>query len=717
MNNPLTKITFGCCKTKGLIWTLAVILSLLVLFPDLLADEWDEIYYQGTSALARGEWEQAIESLLKAIQIKPNPELKATTVGLLMVNYLPYYHLGQAYFYSGNYERALESFQNSLAAGAIKGTNFIPALQRFMEITEQLIQFSEQQKSQTKSDNEFEKKLSSLQKLIYDEEYNQAINSLGELKRINPDDKRLPIFENWIQKEQKKSTIEPKPKKLENQAEERFQKGLDYYLLGQYEQAIAEFRSAENLDPDFSAVTSWIRKTQTEIDRLRLDVKEPKKEEKLKPQVIEKIITQTTAPVFVIRTPIESVTEIRSKNLKLSGQAGDDQGIDYIELTLNGKPLLKPSGEKILIQPKENEDAKKFSFLSQIPLQMGENQIVLTAYDVDSSPHRTIEQFTVIRKPPIYQTTTFGVSMGAILLLGISGLFISKMVKYRIAIINKYNPYIAGSPVRNEEMFFGREKLLQRILNTLHNNSLLIHGPRRIGKTSLQHHLKRRLENSQDSEFQFIPVLIDLQGTSEDRFFATMMEDILEVCKSQVDGEISLDIYNKKEGYSGREFSKDLKKLLQILKSKTGKKLKLVLLMDEVDELNKYSEQVNQKLRSVFMKTFAENLVAIMSGSYIRKNWESEGSPWYNFFEEIELPPLEREDAIDLIRKPVKGIFSYDQEASEKILEYSQCKPYIIQRFCINAINRIIEEKRRRVTAEDVEAVRMQVLSTNELTD
>jgi len=145
--------------------------------------------------------------------------------------------------------------------------------------------------------------------------------------------------------------------------------------------------------------------------------------------------------------------------------------------------------------------------------------------------------------------------------------------------------------------------------------------------------------------------------------------------------------------------------------------MKLVLLMDEVDELNKYSEQVNQKLRSVFMKTFAENLVAVMSGSYIRKDWESEGSPWYNFFEEIEVPPFERDDAVQLICKPVKGIFSYDQDAIEKILEYSQCKPYIIQRFCINAINRIIEEKRRRVTVEDVEAIAAVVLNVMEYMD
>jgi hypothetical protein len=306
------------------------------------------------------------------------------------------------------------------------------------------------------------------------------------------------------------------------------------------------------------------------------------------------------------------------------------------------------------------------------------------------------------------------VPLTAGLLVVISLVFINKRVKYRVAIVNKYNPYIAGSPIRNTEMFFGREKLVKRILNTLHNNSLMVYGPRRIGKTSLQHQLKLRLEKARDPEFHFVPVMIDLQGTTEDHFFITLMEEILENCKHQLNGA-SFQIHENKSEYSGREFSKDLKTVIQILSSKTDKKLKLVLLIDEVDELNKYSEQVNQKMRSVFMKTFAENLVAVMSGSYIRKDWASEGSPWYNFFEEIEVPPFDQEDARKLIREPVNGIFSYDDAAVEKIIQYSECKPFIIQKFCVNVINRIIEHKRRRVTVEDVEAVRQQVLRSDDV--
>jgi len=91
--------------------------------------------------------------------------------------------------------------------------------------------------------------------------------------------------------------------------------------------------------------------------------------------------------------------------------------------------------------------------------------------------------------------------------------------------------------------------------------------------------------------------------------------------------------------------------------------------------LNEFSERINQRLRSIFMKTFSENLVAIMSGVGIRRTWTSEGSPWYNFFDEIELQAFSREDAEALIRTPVDGIFRYEPEAVEAILRLSTRSP------------------------------------------
>jgi hypothetical protein len=146
--------------------------------------------------------------------------------------------------------------------------------------------------------------------------------------------------------------------------------------------------------------------------------------------------------------------------------------------------------------------------------------------------------------------------------------------------------------------------------------------------------------------------------------------------------------------------------VIEELKTRTPKKVKLALLIDEVDVLNEYSERINQRLRSIFMKTFSEHLVAIMSGVGIKRAWKSEGSPWYNFFDEIELSAFSRDEAEDLIRTPVEGYFRYQPEAVDEILALSELKPYVIQKFCIHAVNRMLEEGRTVVTARDVETVR-----------
>jgi hypothetical protein len=279
-------------------------------------------------------------------------------------------------------------------------------------------------------------------------------------------------------------------------------------------------------------------------------------------------------------------------------------------------------------------------------------------------------------------------------------------LRRRRAVRSRFNPYIAGAPVMDAELFFGRQKLMARILNVLHHNSLMITGERRIGKTTFLYHLKKALEAEDSTEYRFFPVLTDLQGVGEEDFFHAVMTDVVEAL---LPDPATLRYKQAEEGYDGRDFSHDLQRVVEQLKTRTSKKVKLALLIDEVDVLNEFSERINQRLRSIFMKTFSENLVAIMSGVGIRRSWQSEGSPWYNFFDEVELSSLTPDDARALITTPVEGIFRYEPQAVERILEWSELKPYLIQRFCIYSVNRIIEERRTLVTEQDVQAVRESV--------
>ena len=58
----------------------------------------------------------------------------------------------------------------------------------------------------------------------------------------------------------------------------------------------------------------------------------------------------------------------------------------------------------------------------------------------------------------------------------------------------------------------------------------------------------------------------------------------------------------------------DPKRLLQALESADGGPP--VLLIDEIDQLNDYDPRINQRLRSLFMKSFADRLVAVESAPW-----------------------------------------------------------------------------------------------------
>ena len=407
-------------------------------------------------------------------------------------------------------------------------------------------------------------------------------------------------------------------------------------------------------------------------------------------------------PGLAFVAPKHELTETQEDTITVSGVATDDRGLAKLTIRSGAQVLHSEDLSK-------QEEARTHTFDESVPLVHGVNKVVVTVVDRKGRTFETV--FTVDRKPTLVENAYFYplVALCAVSLVGAgAGVYAARR---RRALRNRFNPYIAGAPVLSNAMFFGRKKLLSRVLNMIHANSLMITGDRRIGKTSFMHHLKMALSDDDGTEFQFFPVSVDLQGVPENTFFHTMMSEIVDALGLAPETLTELRFRSDNDDYDDRDFSRDLQRVITDLKGRTSKKVKLALLLDEVDELNEYSERVNQRLRSVFMKTFSENLVAVMSGVGIRRSWKSEGSPWYNFFDEFELSGLSRDEAEELIRTPVQGVFRFEDEAVEKILNLSDLKPYIIQKFCIHSVNHMIEEGRSTIAVRDVAAVAARVLS------
>jgi Cdc6-like AAA superfamily ATPase len=192
-------------------------------------------------------------------------------------------------------------------------------------------------------------------------------------------------------------------------------------------------------------------------------------------------------------------------------------------------------------------------------------------------------------------------------------------------------------PAGSEEE--GRELLVRRILSTISNNSILLYGRPGSGKTPILLHLKGRLATHEDPDTVFYPVYIDLGGVPENLLFATVADAVL--------GQLAFAPPSKARrsgpAYGHRELSNDLRAVIKTLAQSTNKRPRIVLLVDRIDEFNQFDPRTTQRLRSLFMTNLAENLVMVASAIEIDKQWEQEGSPWFNFFEEIVIPSIDQD--------------------------------------------------------------------------
>jgi hypothetical protein len=250
----------------------------------------------------------------------------------------------------------------------------------------------------------------------------------------------------------------------------------------------------------------------------------------------------------------------------------------------------------------------------------------------------------------------------------------------------------------------------------------MIHGERRIGKTTLLYQLGNRLREVNDPDFWFIPVFADLEGTAQETFFHFLMEEIVVVVRRLPGATVALitaldalDVASyAPTNYTDRDFSRDLRDLLQALTAYgaiqyPGRKSRLILLLDEMDVMSHYDHLVQQQLRRIFMRDFATTLGAVVAGIQISKAWDRVESPWFNLFNEIELEPFDREQAAELLINAVQDYYTYDQAAVEAIIDYSDGRPFRLQQYGLVAVNQMLSEDRRRVTLADVEVAHVTI--------
>jgi len=224
---------------------------------------------------------------------------------------------------------------------------------------------------------------------------------------------------------------------------------------------------------------------------------------------------------------------------------------------------------------------------------------------------------------------------------------------------DEWDPYVVGAVVQDPKKFYGREEALQSILTALaHGNHVAVYGERRIGKTSLLYQVAHRLRAEPPSDRRFIPVIVNLQMVTEDQFFQALMSHVARAARPLVsDLELSCD--KRPRDYGALDMVEDLETLFDALGEAAGSErpTRIMLLLDEGDEINSYAPSTQGPLRGLFMTPVGQQVRLVWSGQHLDRTWKLNTSPWYNLFKEpVYLAGLSEEAATRLIREPVQGL-------------------------------------------------------------
>ncbi|MDD1427041.1 AAA family ATPase, partial [Dolichospermum sp. ST_sed9] len=264
------------------------------------------------------------------------------------------------------------------------------------------------------------------------------------------------------------------------------------------------------------------------------------------------------------------------------------------------------------------------------------------------------------------------------------------------------NPYVVGRPV-DQQLLFGRETLFSSIKDDLeHNrNIILLHGQRRIGKSSVIRNIHSQLSDL--NEFVFVTFNLEYYSQeSLSRILAELAKEIISDL-SLDDENINLPEITELELEPEIFSHKFLPQVYQALKNK-----RLVFLIDEFDALLNSNnpellKQVYQYYESLIIN-FRNKLFLIL---LIEQ--KSLNNPRISkIFKDVpirEIGLLDENNTKNLIIEPAKNILEYEEDAIKAIFNLSAGHPYLIQAICFTIFGRARENDHWKIKKEDVEAI------------
>jgi hypothetical protein len=261
------------------------------------------------------------------------------------------------------------------------------------------------------------------------------------------------------------------------------------------------------------------------------------------------------------------------------------------------------------------------------------------------------------------------------------------------------NPYDTSRPVSEEKMFFGRDNILAWVRENLIGSRrvLVLHGPRRIGKTSLLRHVARHLPPG------YIPIFLDLRSTRQKDLSGLLWQVAVEIASRLREAhnltlaEPAPDDVQKGTSYLTDHF------LPQVREGLGDRQLVLI-----ADSLEALANTWGVELAHAFLSCLAdvlrdESWIQLILALHHPEDFEGEHPRLFAIAAYRKLGSLTSTEAARLIREPVSGMLGYDVGVAKRIMELTSNHPYFIQLFCYTLFNRCARSG--RATLSDVDAI------------
>jgi len=269
------------------------------------------------------------------------------------------------------------------------------------------------------------------------------------------------------------------------------------------------------------------------------------------------------------------------------------------------------------------------------------------------------------------------------------------------------NPYVAGPPISGETGFWGREDIfedVERVLRYPPNNSVILYGPRRAGKTSLLRQLERRLPNP-----PFFTVYFDLAETAM-LPLTTVLHQMAAAAAAKA-GMPAPDLADFADNPAAFH-----EQFLPALYQKLGLRLQPIFLLDEFQPIDIPEDELPAASAIRNLDTYLYQLLSTQThtdfifaaGRRITELSDVEASTFTPSLRRF-ITPLTPDQTRALILQP--GAPAFTPDALNRVIGLTRGQPYFTQLLCQALFNRVAARPTPEITDEDVKAALPELLA------